>query len=243
MQRGVGTSAAGVASFAGSVNFASLDLAESTGTTARFALGSFGAQRATAGFQSGRLGASGLKAYVRGSYQATDGFRENSAIQQTSVYAGLSHESEKGYFKLFGFLGREKSQSAYYAVEPRDPRGEHPLQPAHARRQGPLRPAVRRGAVHALPERDDEPRRAALRRTTRAAGTGSGTLRRPRCASTASTGRTSGRRLTYKTAPRPPRPDVGRPRKRLRQHADPRHRRRRARATSTTGTRARRRRS
>ncbi|MRR12787.1 hypothetical protein EG835_10080, partial [bacterium] len=118
VQRGVGTSAAGVASFAGSVNFASLDLAESTGTTARLALGSFGTERVTAGFQSGRLGTSGLKAYVRGSYQETDGFRDNSAIQQTSVYAGLSHESEQGYFKLFGFLGREKSQSAYYAVEP-----------------------------------------------------------------------------------------------------------------------------
>jgi len=118
VQRGVGTSAAGVASFAGSVNFASLDLAESTATTARFALGSFGTQRVTAGFQSGRLADSGFKAYVRGSYQATDGFRDNSAIQQTSVYAGLSHESAEGYFKLFGFLGREKSQSAYYAVEP-----------------------------------------------------------------------------------------------------------------------------
>ncbi len=118
VQRGVGTSAAGVASFAGSVNFASLDLAEETGATARFTLGSFGTERATVGVQTGRLGSSGFKAYVRGSYQATDGFRENSEIRQRSLFAGLSHESEKGYFKLFGFLGRERSQSAYYAVEP-----------------------------------------------------------------------------------------------------------------------------
>jgi iron complex outermembrane receptor protein len=118
VQRGVGTSAAGVASFVGSVNFASLDLTESTETTARLSLGSFGTRRVTAGFQSGRLGDSAFKAYVRGSYQATDGFRESSAIQQQSVYTGVSHESEKGYFKLFGFLGRERSQSAYYAVEP-----------------------------------------------------------------------------------------------------------------------------
>ena len=118
VQRGVGTSAAGVASFVGSVNFASLDLAESTETTARFSLGSFGSERVTAGFQTGRLGDSGLKAYVRGSYQDTDGFRDNSAIRQRSLYTGLSHESAEGYFKLFGFLGREASQSAYYAVEP-----------------------------------------------------------------------------------------------------------------------------
>lgn len=118
VQRGVGTSAAGVASFVGSVNFASLDLAEETGTTARFTLGSFGTERATVGVQTGRLGSSGFKAYVRGSYQATDGFRDNSEIRQRSLFAGLSHESEKGYFKLFGFLGRERSQSAYYAVEP-----------------------------------------------------------------------------------------------------------------------------
>ncbi|MHB8797371.1 MAG: TonB-dependent receptor [Thermoanaerobaculia bacterium] len=132
VQRGVGTSAAGVASFAGSVNFASLDLAEETGTTARFALGSFGTERATVGVQTGRLGSSGFKAYVRGSYQATDGYRENSEIRQRSLFAGLSHESEKGYFKLFGFLGRERSQSAYYAVEPEileeDPR-YNPLTP------------------------------------------------------------------------------------------------------------------
>lgn len=132
VQRGVGTSAAGVASFVGSVNFASLDLAEETGTTARFALGSFGTERATVGVQTGRLGSSGFKAYVRGSYQATDGFRDNSEIRQRSLFAGLSHESEKGYFKLFGFLGRERSQSAYYAVEPEvleeDPRF-NPLTP------------------------------------------------------------------------------------------------------------------
>ncbi len=118
VQRGVGTSAAGVASFVGSVNFASLDLAEKAETTARFAAGSFGTQRASAAYQTGRLGTSGLKAYVRGTWQASDGFRDNSALDQRSLYAGLSHESEKGYFKLFGFLGREKSQSAYYAVEP-----------------------------------------------------------------------------------------------------------------------------
>lgn len=118
VQRGVGTSAAGVASFVGSVNFASLDLAETTETTARFSLGSFGSERVTAGFQTGRLGDSGVKAYVRGSYQETDGFRDNSAIRQRSLYTGVSHENAQGYFKLFGFLGREASQSAYYAVEP-----------------------------------------------------------------------------------------------------------------------------
>jgi iron complex outermembrane receptor protein len=118
VQRGVGTSAAGVASFVGSVNFASLDLAEKPQLTARLALGSFGTGRATAGYQLGRLGDSGFKAYARGSWQQTKGFRDNSAIDQRSVYAGLSHESEEGYFKLFGFVGHEESQSAYYAVEP-----------------------------------------------------------------------------------------------------------------------------
>lgn len=118
VQRGVGTTAAGAASFVGSVNFASLDLTDAFETTARLALGSFGTQRATAGVQSGRLGDTGLKAYVRASWQATDGFRDNSAIDQRSLYAGLSHETADGYFKLFGFAGNEKSQSAYYAVEP-----------------------------------------------------------------------------------------------------------------------------
>ncbi len=118
VQRGVGTTSAGAASFAGSVNFASIDFQDSLETSARLVLGSFGTKRATAGIQTGRLGDSGFKAYARVTYQSTDGFRDNSSILQRSLYAGISHESAGGYFKLFGFAGDEKSQSAYYAVEP-----------------------------------------------------------------------------------------------------------------------------
>ena len=161
---------------------------------------------------------------MRGSYQATDGFRENSAIQQTSVYAGLSHESEKGYFKLFGFLGREKSQSAYYAVEPEILEEDIRFNPLTPDERDRVRPAVRPGAVHALPERDDEPRGPALRQRR-------GRLvpalelvedRAPRVRPRLDEPRGG---PDVQDGPRAPRPDVGRPRERLRQHAHPRHRR------------------
>src|SRR5215212_1254601 len=67
IQRGVGTSTFGSASFGGSVNLQSIDLAHEENVAATLALGSFGNRQASAAYQSGSL-PGGLALYARVSY-------------------------------------------------------------------------------------------------------------------------------------------------------------------------------
>ena len=116
VQRGVGTSTVGVASFAGSVNFASRDLSGDREWSARLGTGSFGSRRASLGVQSGRVGP-GLAFYGRASYQATDGFKEHSGVIQRSAFFGASRQGSRDLLKVFGFAGRERTQLAFLATE------------------------------------------------------------------------------------------------------------------------------
>ncbi len=116
VQRGVGTSTVGAASFGGSVNFASIDLTEKPSLDATLSAGSWQSQKASAGWQSGRFG-DGFKAYARLSLLDSAGFRQHSGMQEDSLFFGLSRESETSYFKLFGFTGRERSQLSYLATD------------------------------------------------------------------------------------------------------------------------------
>ncbi|HEX6738035.1 MAG TPA: carboxypeptidase regulatory-like domain-containing protein, partial [Vicinamibacteria bacterium] len=115
VQRGVGTSTVGVASYAGSINFASRDLAEEREASARAGAGSFGSRRASAGLQSGRLG-SGLAFHGRASYLETDGFKQHSGVRQRSAFVGGTRQGARDLLKFFAFGGRERSQLAFYAT-------------------------------------------------------------------------------------------------------------------------------
>jgi iron complex outermembrane receptor protein len=116
VQRGVGTSSVGTASYAGSVNFASLDLGEKAGLVGRLELGSFATTRASLGAESGRIGP-GIQLYARGSYQDTDGFRERSGVTQKSLFYGASRQDDHSFLKVFGFVGREETQLAFLAAD------------------------------------------------------------------------------------------------------------------------------
>ena len=116
VQRGVGTSTVGPASFGGSVNFASIDLAERPSLDGMLSTGSWSTRKASAGWQSGRFG-DGFKAYARLSVLDSAGFRDHSGMQEDSLFFGLSRESEIFYFKLFGFTGRERSHLSYLATD------------------------------------------------------------------------------------------------------------------------------
>jgi iron complex outermembrane receptor protein len=116
VQRGVGTSTVGTASYAGSINFASLDLAEKPGGSARLGAGSFGARRASLGAQSGRLGPD-LAFYARGSYLDTDGFKDHSGVTEKSLFYGASRQGSRDLLKLFGFAGHEETELAFLATE------------------------------------------------------------------------------------------------------------------------------
>jgi iron complex outermembrane receptor protein len=116
VQRGVGTSTVGAASFVGSINFASIDLKDRAAADLRLGGGSFGTNRISAAVHSGRLGG-GIKLYGQAAYQDTEGFRDNSGTTQRSVYLGATHAAGKSFFKVFGFAGQEASQLAFLAAD------------------------------------------------------------------------------------------------------------------------------
>jgi len=116
VQRGVGTSSVGAASFVGSINFASASLTDRPEVVVRMGAGSFGSDRLSVTLNSGSLG-HGFKLYGQAATQESDGFKYNSGVNEQSLYLGATHESASSYFKVFGFLGREQTQLAYLAAD------------------------------------------------------------------------------------------------------------------------------
>ena len=116
IQRGVGTSTVGAASFVGSINFASVDIKDRPEATVRVGAGSFGARRMSAALHSGDIG-QGVKLYGQVAYQEGDGFRRNSGNIQQSVYVGATRGTPRSFFKLFGAFGRERSHLAFLAAD------------------------------------------------------------------------------------------------------------------------------
>jgi iron complex outermembrane receptor protein len=117
VQRGVGTSTFGAASFAGSVNFAGLDASASSGLTATLSAGSFGTAQASADWNAGTFGG-GWRLSLRPSWQTTDGFREHSGVKQDSLFFAAARDFSDSTLRVSGFVGEERIQQAFYAVEP-----------------------------------------------------------------------------------------------------------------------------
>ena len=115
VQRGVGTSSIGSASYGGSVNFASVAPAAEPRLEAEGGFGSWGGARGTLA-ASGPVGG-GFGLYGRFSAQTSDGFRDHSGIDQHTAWFGATRPGARSLFKLFGFSGRERSQLAYLATD------------------------------------------------------------------------------------------------------------------------------
>jgi len=116
LQRGIGTSSYGSASYGGSVNFASVSPADRPMLEAQAGGGSWGTGRGTLALHSGPIGG-GVALYGRFSAQTTDGFRDRSGVEQRTLYFGATRQDERSLVKLFGFVGRERTQLAYLATE------------------------------------------------------------------------------------------------------------------------------
>ena len=117
VQRGVGTSTFGSASYGGAISFGSVTLAEQPVVALELGGGSYGTTRASLRAESGRL-ASGLALYARYSDLDSDGYREHSGMHQRTLFLGGDWRGSESYVRFFGFKGREDSQLSYYAVEP-----------------------------------------------------------------------------------------------------------------------------
>lgn len=116
VQRGVGTSTFGAASFGGSVNMESIALAQDASTHAWLGAGSFGTKLGSVGYQTGAL-PGGFTGYGRVSYQENGGFREHSATKQHNVFFSGAREGEESQWKITGFAGRESQQLSFYASD------------------------------------------------------------------------------------------------------------------------------
>ena len=115
VQRGVGTSSAGTASFAGSVNFETTGLAtRERGGEAQLQLGSFGARRGMLSYSTG-LSPSRFAANARVSAQQTNGYRYHSGVYGYAGFLSAGYFGDRDILKLTATAGLMKDTLAYLA--------------------------------------------------------------------------------------------------------------------------------
>ncbi|MEO1053155.1 MAG: TonB-dependent receptor [Bacteroidota bacterium] len=113
IQRGVGTTKNGNASFGGSLQFSSPQLFDSTYTSLGAGYGSFGTYR----FFGEHNHRKGNKAfYIRASRLSSDGYKFRSANDSKSVFYSAGIYNDKHKLKLTGFAGNQKNQMAWLGV-------------------------------------------------------------------------------------------------------------------------------
>lgn len=113
VQRGVGTSTSGVASYAGSINFESMSLMDTVPSAeVQVGVGSFHTRRGSVEAKTG-INDQGLSAYVRYSELATDGFRIHSGTRSRSFFGSAGYSGKKDLFKLIAFSGRTQNELAF----------------------------------------------------------------------------------------------------------------------------------
>jgi iron complex outermembrane receptor protein len=114
IQRGVGTSKNGVASYGGSIQLFSPNLYDSTKTTFGYGYGSYNNLRAFGEYNSGVKKRKAL--YVRASQIYSDGYKYNSSNNSQSVFisGGLFHD--KSTWKVNLLAGHQQNQLAWLGV-------------------------------------------------------------------------------------------------------------------------------
>jgi iron complex outermembrane recepter protein len=114
IQRGVGTSKNGVASYGGSVQLFSPNLSDSTKTTFGLGYGSFNSLRAFAEYNSGVKNRKAL--YVRASQIYSDGYKYNSSNNSQSVFISSGLFYDKSTWKINLLVGHQQNQLAWLGV-------------------------------------------------------------------------------------------------------------------------------
>ena len=141
VQRGVGTSSAGTASFAGSINFETMPVAQRRpGGDFQLQLGSFGARRISASAASGLTGP-GSRFAVQGRFGVlqTDGYRDHAGVAGGSALIGAGYFGDRNILKLTALAGVLSDTLAYVGAtldELRTNRRYNPLAPDERDRFG-----------------------------------------------------------------------------------------------------------
>jgi iron complex outermembrane receptor protein len=114
IQRGVGTSKNGVASYGGSVQLFSPNLADTTKTTIGFDYGSFNSLRVFGEYNSGIKNKKAL--YVRASQIYSDGYKYNSSNNSQSIFISGGLFYNKSTWKINLLAGRQQNELAWIGV-------------------------------------------------------------------------------------------------------------------------------
>jgi iron complex outermembrane recepter protein len=114
IQRGVGITKNGVASYGGSIQLFSPNLQDSTGTTFGLGYGSFNSFRAFGEYNSGVKNKKAI--YVRASQIYSDGYKYHSANNSQSVYFSGGLFNETSTWKLNVLAGQQRNGLAWLGV-------------------------------------------------------------------------------------------------------------------------------
>jgi iron complex outermembrane receptor protein len=114
IQRGVGTSQNGTASYGGSIQLFSASLRDSAHTTLGLGYGSFNSYRIFGEYASGLRNGKAL--YVRASELHSDGYKDRSANTSRSVFVSSGLFRDKSTWKLNILAGQQRNQLAWLGV-------------------------------------------------------------------------------------------------------------------------------
>lgn len=129
IQRGVGTSKNGTAAYAGSMQFYSSPIYDSSYKEIGLGYGSFNSYRAYGEMNLSDPGKKSL--YLRASHLHSDGFKDNSANTSTSGFYSGQWKKKAHLLKLTGFVGQQKNQMAWLGAS-QDSLDENPRFNANA---------------------------------------------------------------------------------------------------------------
>lgn len=116
VQRGVGTSSLGLASYAGSINFESVSLAHQKAySEVQLSGGSFNSLRSSAEVATGLL-ENKTAFYLRTTHLQSDGYRRHSGTNSQSLFFSGGYFGEKHSLKFTSFAGKSRNELAYFAV-------------------------------------------------------------------------------------------------------------------------------
>lgn len=118
IQRGVGTSSNGTASYGGSINFESKTGLD-RGLSAEYGYGSFNTNHVNATYSSG-LNKHNLALFTSVSGYKSDGYKYNSSGQGYSAFVSGGYYGGKNVIKFTGFTGGSMNQMAWFAVSESD---------------------------------------------------------------------------------------------------------------------------
>ena len=119
VQRGVGVSSYGTSSYAGSINFESRNLLDTTQTNIEYGYGSYSTDRFSLSHSTGLM-KDKIAAYTRFSSLSSDGYKQNAFNDSKTFFNSIGYYGNKTILKLTTFSGQSANGMGYLATNIED---------------------------------------------------------------------------------------------------------------------------